>query len=40
MRDFIVDDDDDDDNLNNNGFDYKRELEETLKKNFRFDKKK
>ena len=36
MRDFIEDDDID----YNNGFDYKKELEETLKKNFRFDKQK
>lgn len=33
MRDFIVDDDDE----NNNGFDYQKELRETLKTNFRFD---
>ena len=32
MRDFIVDDDE-----NNNGFDYRKELRDTLKKNFRFD---
>jgi hypothetical protein len=35
MRDFIVDDDGDD-----NGFDYQKELHETLKSNFRFDKEK
>jgi hypothetical protein len=34
LRDFIVDDDDD----VNNGFDYRKELQETLKTNFRFDK--
>jgi hypothetical protein len=33
MRDFIVDDDDE----VNNGFDYRKELSETLKTNFRFD---
>jgi hypothetical protein len=33
MRDFIVDDDDE----NNNGSDYRKELHETLKKNFHFD---
>ncbi|CAF3965589.1 unnamed protein product, partial [Adineta steineri] len=32
MRDFIVDDEDDD-----GGFDYQKELHETLKTNFRFD---
>jgi hypothetical protein len=32
LRDFIVDDDEHD-----NGFDYRKELHETLKKNFRFD---
>ena len=31
MEDFIVDDDEDE------GFDYRKELQETLKKNFRFD---
>jgi hypothetical protein len=36
MRDFIVDDDDE----INNGFDYRKELHETLKTNFRFDKEK
>jgi hypothetical protein len=36
MRDFIVDDDDE----INNGFDYRKELQETLKTNFRFDKEK
>jgi hypothetical protein len=36
MRDFIVDDDDE----HNNGFDYRKELHETLKTNFRFDKEK
>jgi len=35
MRDFIVDDDE-----INNGFDYRKELQETLKTNFRFDKEK
>ena len=35
LRDFIVDDDEYD-----NGFDYQKELQETLKKNFRFDKEK
>ena len=33
MRDFIVDDDDE----ANNGFDFRKELRETLKTNFRFD---
>jgi len=33
MRDFIVDDDDE----NNNQFDYRKELHDTLKKNFGFD---
>jgi hypothetical protein len=34
LADFIVDDDDE----VNNGFDYQKELQETLKTNFRFDK--
>ena len=38
MRDFIVDDEDDDGT--HSGFDYRKELHETLKKNFRFDKEK
>jgi hypothetical protein len=43
MRDFIVDDDDSqDENNNSHGgrFNYRKELEETLKTNFRFDKSK
>ena len=38
MADFIVDDDDEDGT--HSGFDYRKELHETLKKNFRFDKEK
>ena len=35
LRDFIVDDDEDDGNTN--GFDFRKELHETLKNNYRFD---
>lgn len=35
LEDFIVDDDDDDND--NNGFDYRKELQDTLRTNFRFD---